>query len=113
MAAFGPVAVVVVVGSCLAAPTEPGRHPLARPVQELAGAAPGILETVRAIGPVLAPPAVAIATLVVVAACPARGPPVRRLAGIRSARRRVGKECVRTCRSRWWPYPEKKKKNTT
>src|SRR3546814_20448885 len=23
----------------------------------------------------------------------------------RSAERRVGKECVSTCRSRWWPYP--------
>src|SRR3546814_10256137 len=22
----------------------------------------------------------------------------------RSEERRVGKECVRTCRSRWWPY---------
>src|SRR3546814_13676556 len=25
-------------------------------------------------------------------------------AGLRSAERRVGQECVRTCRSRWWPY---------
>src|SRR3546814_13242257 len=23
---------------------------------------------------------------------------------VRSAERRVGKECVSTCRSRWWPY---------
>src|SRR3546814_14412620 len=23
----------------------------------------------------------------------------------RSQERRVGKECVSTCRSRWWPYP--------
>src|SRR3546814_12510307 len=23
----------------------------------------------------------------------------------RSEARRVGKECVSTCRSRWWPYP--------
>src|SRR3546814_16421304 len=23
----------------------------------------------------------------------------------RSEERRVGKECVSTCRSRWWPYP--------
>src|SRR3546814_17990891 len=29
----------------------------------------------------------------------------------RSEERRVGKECVRTCRSRWSPYHEKKKKN--
>src|SRR3546814_11022460 len=28
----------------------------------------------------------------------------------RSAERRVGKECVRTCRSRWSPYHSKKKK---
>src|SRR3546814_8554720 len=30
------------------------------------------------------------------------------LAGVegRSEERRVGKECVRTCRSRWWPYNE-------
>src|SRR3546814_11379383 len=30
----------------------------------------------------------------------------------RSEERRVGKECVRTCRSRWSPYPYKKKKET-
>src|SRR3546814_12560818 len=35
----------------------------------------------------------------------------RPLAG-RSEERRVGKECVSTCRSRWSPYPSKKK-NTT
>src|SRR3546814_18609003 len=29
--------------------------------------------------------------------------------GGRSEERRVGKECVRTCRSRWSPYPYKKK----
>src|SRR3546814_17196976 len=29
---------------------------------------------------------------------------------IRSEERRVGKECVRTCRSRWSPYHKKKKK---
>src|SRR3546814_13949785 len=29
--------------------------------------------------------------------------------GCRSEERRVGKECVSTCRSRWWPYHEKKK----
>src|SRR3546814_19453315 len=31
----------------------------------------------------------------------------------RSEERRVGKECVRTCRSRWWPYHYKKKKQKT
>src|SRR3546814_17586924 len=30
----------------------------------------------------------------------------------RSEERRVGKECVSTCRSRWSPYHEKKKNNT-
>src|SRR3546814_11361233 len=30
--------------------------------------------------------------------------------GPRSEERRVGKECVSTCRSRWSPYPYKKKK---
>src|SRR3546814_1345919 len=30
---------------------------------------------------------------------------------IRSEERRVGKECVSTCRSRWSPYHETKKKN--
>src|SRR3546814_15152204 len=30
---------------------------------------------------------------------------------IRSEERRVGKECVSTCRSRWSPYHSKKKKN--
>src|SRR3546814_15825272 len=28
----------------------------------------------------------------------------------RSEERRVGKECVSTCRYRWWPYHENKKK---
>src|SRR3546814_17770920 len=36
------------------------------------------------------------------------GVAAHRLAG-RSEERRVGKECVRTCRSRWWPYHSKKK----
>src|SRR3546814_13981516 len=27
----------------------------------------------------------------------------------RSEERRVGKECVSKCSSRWWPYPKKKK----
>src|SRR3546814_18788781 len=31
----------------------------------------------------------------------------------RSAARRVGKECVSTCRFRGWPYPKKKKQKTT
>src|SRR3546814_18942250 len=31
----------------------------------------------------------------------------------RSEERRVGKECVSTCRSRWWPDHEKKKKDKT
>src|SRR3546814_14551169 len=31
----------------------------------------------------------------------------------RSEERRVGTECVSTCRSRWSPYHYKKKKNTT
>src|SRR3546814_13713143 len=32
------------------------------------------------------------------------------LRGLRSEERRVGKECVSTCRSRWAPYNQKKKK---
>src|SRR3546814_10931778 len=32
------------------------------------------------------------------------------IANTRSEERLVGKECVRTCRSRWSPYHEKKKK---
>src|SRR3546814_20490229 len=31
----------------------------------------------------------------------------------RSEERRVGKECVSTCRSRWWRYNYKKKKRDT
>src|SRR3546814_13624796 len=42
--------------------------------------------------------------------------PVRRtrdnVAGIRSEERRVGTECVSTCRSRWSPHHKKKKKTT-
>src|SRR3546814_4217268 len=30
--------------------------------------------------------------------------PVARESDARSEERRVGKECVSTCRSRWWPY---------
>src|SRR3546814_19041653 len=41
-------------------------------------------------------------------------PPLRSIAGInRSEERRVGKECVSTCRSRWSPYHYKKKKLNT
>src|SRR3546814_12726886 len=32
---------------------------------------------------------------------------------VRSEERRVGKECVSTCRSRWSPYPSKKKNKHT
>src|SRR3546814_13201338 len=32
-------------------------------------------------------------------------PAVSAAVGARSAERRVGKECVSTCRSRWSPYP--------
>src|SRR3546814_17992970 len=37
--------------------------------------------------------------------------PDRRGAETRSEERRVGKECVSTCRSRWSPYHSKKKKH--
>src|SRR3546814_14179732 len=40
----------------------------------------------------------------VVTACAAHKVPVIPF-GTRSEERRVGKECVRTCRSRWSPYP--------
>src|SRR3546814_13849036 len=33
------------------------------------------------------------------------------VAGVRSGERRVGKECVSTCRSRWSPYHSKKYNN--
>src|SRR3546814_975328 len=36
-------------------------------------------------------------------------PPVERGRNFRSEERRVGKECVSTCRSRWSPYHEKTK----
>src|SRR3546814_17911034 len=34
------------------------------------------------------------------------------VAAFRSDARRVGKECVRTCMYRWWPYHSKKQKQT-
>src|SRR3546814_12078546 len=37
------------------------------------------------------------------------GHPMAKYAGDRSEERRVGKECVSTCRSRWSPYHYKKK----
>src|SRR3546814_13063915 len=40
-----------------------------------------------------------------------KGTPLKSLrTGTRSEERRVGKECVSTCRSRWSPYHEKKNK---
>src|SRR3546814_21116110 len=33
-----------------------------------------------------------------------------RATATRSEERRVGKECVSTCRSRWWPYPSQNNK---
>src|SRR3546814_14063378 len=36
-------------------------------------------------------------------------PPARVLALSRSEERGEGKECVSMCRSRWWPYHQKKK----
>src|SRR3546814_7242509 len=39
-----------------------------------------------------------------------RGLTAARFRLYRSEERRVGKECVSTCRSRWSPYPKKKKK---
>src|SRR3546814_11631014 len=40
---------------------------------------------------------------------PASIPGELRLLPVRSEERRVGKECVSTCRSRWSPYPKQKK----
>src|SRR3546814_18738093 len=39
-------------------------------------------------------------------------PPLAVLQGKRPEERRVGKECVSACRSRWSPYPSKKQPNT-
>src|SRR3546814_16662785 len=39
-----------------------------------------------------------------------RGSQCRHRRAVRSEERRVGKECVSTCRSRWSPYHYKKKK---
>src|SRR3546814_8450664 len=41
----------------------------------------------------------------------ARPPPAQHTQNGRSEERRVGKECVSPCRSRWSPYPSKKKKH--
>src|SRR3546814_18535174 len=42
----------------------------------------------------------------------ARFPAVPPASSVRSEERRVGKECVSTCRSRWSPYHQKKKNRT-
>src|SRR3546814_10927531 len=39
-----------------------------------------------------------------------KAPLAQEILAIRSEERRVGKECVRTCRSRWSPYHSKKKR---
>src|SRR3546814_9070421 len=51
--------------------------------------------------------------LAIRARAPKAAPPFpRRPNGMsRSEERRVGKECVSTCRSRWWPYHLNKKTN--
>src|SRR3546814_20180496 len=59
-----------------------------------------ILDRLRRQVAVTADP-VLVALMAELAAYPAPG---------RSDERRVGKECVRTCRSRWSPYPSNKKK---
>src|SRR3546814_17477145 len=51
--------------------------------------------------------------LVRVLQLPAHGDAFRRADGIRSEERRVGKECVSTCRSRWSPDLKKKKNKNT
>src|SRR3546814_15543970 len=43
--------------------------------------------------------------------CQAHGGGAGTLLRLRSEERRVGKECVSTCSSRWSPYHAKKKKN--
>src|SRR3546814_18047276 len=48
------------------------------------------------------------ATLIGFDACPQRVLPQRDTVPARSEERRVGKECVSTCRSRWSPCPSKK-----
>src|SRR5881296_4448747 len=42
-----------------------------------------------------------------------RGQEARTIMALETEERRVGKECTATCRSRWWPYHLKKKKNET
>src|SRR3546814_18658178 len=42
---------------------------------------------------------------------PRAGPAASCAASYRSDERRVGKACVSTCRSRWWPYNKKKQTN--
>src|SRR3546814_16368035 len=42
---------------------------------------------------------------------PAQAEIAAKIKEIRSEERRVGKECVSTCRSRWSPYHQKKTKN--
>src|SRR3546814_20541113 len=44
------------------------------------------------------------AAIVAAANAASAGRPIRYLRAVRSEERRVGKECVSTCRSRWSPY---------
>src|SRR3546814_20140697 len=73
----------------------------ARQQPEIAATAVGALEVVDALE-------------ATVGELPPQGEPSTRLPPGRSEERRVGQECVSTCRSRWSPYHSKKKtKNTT
>ena len=58
--------------------------------------------TVEAVGDSLDPGTIDATSETPAAGAPTPVPP--RKAGFRSEERRVGKECSRTCRSRWSPY---------
>src|SRR3546814_19905940 len=84
------------------------RHVLARPGERgIGGAIERPAARLRGRDPPIEPGAVQAVEL----EAHAREARAAVIGGERSEERRVGKECVSTCRSRWSPYPYKKTNN--
>src|SRR3546814_12352422 len=86
----------------------PSAASLREQVSSVSGAVSAFKTTGREVIDVSAKQIMASAKRPAVANTPAAGRPrasAAALVGHRSEERRVGKECVSTCRSRWAPYP--------
>src|SRR3546814_15126320 len=79
---------------------------------EVAATAPGGIKVIRRNGKLTSFDARKIPVAVTKAFLAVEGGAAAASAAVRSEERRVGKECVSTCRSRWSPYPLKNNNRT-